>query len=177
MKASELETLTGVIFSKNSLNDLSKRFPQQKMNVAELRMMTRLENTEMDQQYDRLPSCFVSSGDWRSYRLEPDDYKAQLEKFKNGTLKADIWNGTRNCFKVGVSVDIEVNGVQEDLGKLYPTKLFLKHYTEITEEQAQLMGEKLSDLKERLSKDTEFGGFTTMVAYDYAPPETPEEKD
>src|SRR5690606_34322424 len=122
--------------------------------------------------YDRLQTCFVSYADWTTHPLNKDKWKEELEAIKNGSVKAEIWNSSINCYKIGIYADIVVEDQTGKFGSIMPTALYLTHYTQLTEEQAQILGEDLSSLKERMAKNKDkYGGYTTMVVFDYMPPE------
>ena len=102
--------------------------------------------------------------------------ETELNDIKSGKTKAQIWNGTFNCYKIGIFVEMNIQRIQrEDApdpthGYIVPNELFLVHYTNLSQKHADLLGESLSGLKTRMAekKDVD-GGWVSMVAFDYHP--------
>lgn len=160
-------------FNKSSLEKFITNNKGKSISLIHFKVMEKVTETVLENKYDRLQTCFVSYADWESYPLNKDTWESELESLKTGTKKADIWNGTNNCYKIGIKADIRAPGQKEKLGKIVPTKVFLTHYSKVTEEQAKILGEDLKDLKNRLEKNKDTsGGYTTMVVFDYLAPET-----
>lgn len=153
------------------LEEYLKSNQNKKVQVVHFQIMEKLADTSMTNKYDRLQTCFVSYADWTTYPLSKEKWQEELDAIKSGATKAEIWNGTVNCYKVGIYAELLVEGQNQDFGSIIPTAVYLTHYSQITEEQAQILGEDLKTIKDRMAQNKDkYGGYTTMVVYDYVPP-------
>ena len=178
----ELETLNGselinsknTPFTRNTLKDFVNATRETQYGILQIRVSEKVEEKVITEQYKRLNTCFPSYGDWEAMRLEATQTPL-VSEIKNGRSKAQIWNGTFNCYKIGIRARIQIQGDFTDHGNIIPTELHLVHFTNLTNKHASLMDMSLSHLKSTLEpkKDID-GGYVTMVVYNYEEPLPPE---
>jgi hypothetical protein len=160
-------------FSKTSILDYIKQHPSNEYSILNIDISEKVFETTVHNKFQKLPTCFPTYGDWETYLLP--DLKADdlLQKIKSGKIKAQIKNGTFNCYKIGVSAHlVDSKGHTNDFGSIVPKELYLVHYSNLNEIHAQLLGEDLISLKKRMSENkNKDGGYTNIVVFDYLPPE------
>lgn len=154
-------------FSKNATGSFVKSNSARDYAILRFKVTEKIEEAYTNEKYKRLPSCFPSYSDWEAIPLD----QTEASDIKAGKTKALIWNGTFNCYKVGIYTEISVkqeNRPETSGGYIIPTELFLVHYTNLNQKHADLLGESLSKLKDKLAqkKDVD-GGWVSMVAFDY----------
>ena len=173
----ELKKHKNTPYTKSSLEDYVSNTRDNQYGILKIRVTEKVTNYYVNQEYERLPTCFPSYGDWESIRLTEND-KALVDDIKSGRVIAQISNGTFNCYKVGIRARIQVAGDYEtDHGNIIPTELYVIHYSQLTSKHAKYFGQSVSELKSEMEKNKDVdGGYTTIVVFDYEKPrETPPE--
>jgi hypothetical protein len=169
MSPREVQNSQGLDYSKSDIKDYIDKTEAKQYGLLTFKMTQKVAEIEMNQEYDRLPTCFVSFNDWRSMRLKSEQTKL-LKDIKQGNQSAIIWNGTYNCYKVGVYTEIQFEGdpIGTDHGWIVPTELHVVHLSNLSAKHARLVGESLPELRTRLeaNQQTE-GGYLTLVAFEY----------
>lgn len=174
-------------FSKKSLNKFFQGQPGDQFAVLTFKVAEKVEETFLNGADQKLQTCFTLYGTWEDAGFEYQEGAQMVKDIQSGTIKADIWNGIVNCYKIGTPVAISVyrpdqptpedpanvaptRAVQEDYGVFVPKELHLLHYTHLTEKHASFLNEKLSDLVKRLEAKKEIdGGYVTMVVFEHQP--------
>ena len=162
-------------YSQSSIISFIKANSVQKYGIISFKLTEKIGEAFVDTKFQRLPSCFTSYGDWESFRISEENIDI-VTGIQNGSKRALIWNGTFNCYKIGTKVPINViKKAREEYGLIIPTQLYIVHYTNLTQKHAELLGEDLTKLKERMAKKKDLeGGYTTIIAFDYQKPVVPE---
>ena len=155
-------------FTKSSIQGFLKSNREKDYAIVRFKHFEKVEETMLTEQYDRLNTCFPTYADWRSMRLK-DGQESLVTSIQKRKTKAQIWNGTFNCYKVGIRAAITIPSKKgENLGNIIPTELHLVHYTNLKRKHARILGKSLSKLKEEMAVNKEIdGGYTTMVVFDY----------
>ena len=188
LNQSELLSSKANDFSKPATREFIRNNPAKTYGVLKFKLTQKIAPYTVTDKYKRLPTCFPSYNDWEAIRL-PDDKMAK--DIQSGKTKGLIWNGTFNCYKVGVYTEMilptdnarpKTEGQEpESLGYIIPTELHVVHYTDLTNDHANLVGEHLSALKKKMEekKDLE-GGYVTLVGFDFEkvhPKDKPKEEE
>ncbi len=180
-------------FSHNSTRSYIAANPARRYAIIRFKVTEKIEAAYVNEKYQRLPSCFPAYSDWEAM---PVDEKLHAD-IRSKKVRAQIWNGTYNCYKVGIFTEMylkrerrdekdakkerQQEPEQESLGYIVPTELFLVHYTNLEQKHADLLGENLADLKQTMEKKKEIdGGWVTMVHFNYEaihPKDLPEDDE
>ena len=169
LNRSELKKEKNLGFSKSSVNDFLADERASSYSFLTFKVTEKIEEEIVTEKYKRLKTCFPAYGDWESLRTTD----ARLVKdIQAGRTQALIFNGTLNCYKVGVYTSIDLRSERqqrpEKLGYIIPTEVRIVHYSNLDREHASLLDEKLSDLKKRLAENKDRdGGYLNMVVFDY----------
>lgn len=163
----QLASSTKTGFTKSAVNSFIKNTPAKQYGLIQFKVTEKVEEAVVTEKYKRLNTCFPANGDWEAIRLKDMD---SVKNIQDKKTKALIWNGTFNCYKVGVYTEmvLQSENPETGLGFIIPTELHVVHYTNLGQKHADLLGENLSDLKTKMAekKDLE-GGYVTMVVFDY----------
>ena len=155
-------------YTKSALRSFVKNSPAKKYEIIQFKVTEKIEEAVVTEKYKRLNSCFPAYGDWESLRLKDP---ATVKNIQSGKTKAIMWNGTFNCYKIGVYTEIVLQTEEpspDDLGYIVPAELHLVHFTSLTQEHAKLLGQPLSKLKKSMEEKIEVdGGYLTMVVFDF----------
>ncbi len=173
---SELLSKKQLPLSSYGIQDFVAKNQSNNYGIFKIHITEKVTDYFVDQQYERLPTCFPTYGDWESFRVSAEE-KSMVNKIKSGQTIAQIWNGTFNCYKVGIRARIQVEGESNiDHGNVIPNELHVVHLTRLSSKHARLLGTSLSDLRQQLEdkKDVD-GGYITLVVFDYEKPR--EEED
>lgn len=173
-------------FSQKTLEKFFQTQNSYEYAVLQFKITEKVQETVLTAANDRLPTCFTIYGDWESVIFEYQEGAAAASDIQKGKVNAEIWNGTFNCYKIGVPAAIYVEkpnqakppepdsdstrerAEDKNYGVIVPKELHLIHYANLTEKHASLLKENLADLKKRLAEKRDLdGGFTTMVVFDY----------
>ncbi len=156
-------------FSSNSTKNFIESTPARKYALLKFKVTEKIQEAYVNEKFKRLPSCFPAFNDWE-YSPQSED---SIKDIKAGKTTAFIWNGTSNCYKVGILTELLLEKERREdpptsYGYIVPTELFLVHYTNLNQKHADLLGERLSQLKKRMAEKKEIdGGWVTMVAFEY----------
>lgn len=168
LNARDLSQNKSTGFSKNTVSSYIEKNPSNEYGLITYKVTERIEESVLKEKYDRLKSCFPSFSDWETLPLK-EDQQDLLQQIQQRKKTAFIWNGTYNCYKVGVYTEILFPGTQPKAnGYILPTELQLVHFTNLKQKHADLLGISLNQLKEDLTKDKELdGGYVTIVVFEY----------
>lgn len=145
--------------------------------IFDIQITEKVAETFLHEQYQRLPTCFSSYSDWKKFKITNDKPQQVIKNITSGKRQAVIWNGTFNCYKIGVKAYLPKDQDDKPTGAVVPKQLYLTHYTNLSDDQAKILDEDLTQLKKRMAMNKDIdGGYTTMVVFDYVKPElqTPE---
>lgn len=167
----ELKNHKGTPYSKNGLQDYVSATRDNQYGILSIRVSEKVTDYYVNQEYERLPTCFPSYGDWESLRLNEDDIDLAKD-IKSGRVIAQINNGTFNCYKIGIRARIQVDGdYTTDHGNIIPTELYVLHYTHLTSKHAKYFDKSVTELKKEMEQNKDIdGGYTTIVVFDYEEP-------
>ncbi len=184
MNRNELVKSQNLIYSTQAIRDYLSSQSSEQFSLLTVNISEKIQESFVNENYKRLPNCFSSFDDWEGVTFSNEaESLTQIKDIQSGKLSALAWNGTLNCYKVGTKAEIMVQGGRpKDLGFIEPKELHLVHLSNISEKHASLLGEKLEDLKKRLTEKKEVdGGYVSIVVFGYvAPspkPENLEEED
>ncbi len=167
-------------YSSSTINEYLGAQSESQFSVLSIKVSEKIQEAFANETYKRLPNCFSSFNDWESivFTNTPENLK-EIKDIKNGKLTALAWNGTLNCYKVGTRTKIAIEAERPfDHGSILPKELYLVHFSRLSEKHASLLGEKLEDLKKRLSeKINTDGGYISLVVFEYSPPRPQEPQE
>lgn len=168
------------LYSKTDVKRFIKKSQSKSYGVLDIKVTEKVSEACVDQQWERLPTCFSAYGDWETFRLPADGGEATAKSIAAGKTKAIMWNGVFNCYKVGTKARIIVleDKKRQDWGSILPTQLYVVHYNNISKKHANLLGESLTSLKKRMAENKNVdGGYVTMVVFDYLKPEPKKDRE
>lgn len=166
-----------LIYSKNSIQNFIKQNQSPQYTLLNIKVSEKVTETMVNKKYERLPTCFPTYGDWKTYRLPTENGEVVARKIQTRKKVAHITSGTFNCYKIDVPATLVIPKTKtKDLGSVIPKELHLIHYTNVTKEHAALLGESFAAVKKRLEEKKQIdGGYTTLVVFEYLEPRIEED--
>lgn len=175
----EMMTFNGD-YQKDSVIAFVNESKASQYGVLDIRISEKVKDSFVDGRYQRLPTCFPTYNDWETYDIDEKLKDKELPNILNGKTKAAIWNGTFNCYKVGVRTKITIYNSKDttDYGNVIPSQLYVVHHSHLTQTHADFFATTLTELKDSLKKDLDRdGGYVTFVVFDYEAPQPVADKN